>query len=97
MDDVEHVTDAAGVRRNQVDVLGVARGGRDVELAKRGAASEREAVSNRRSREQLDERARDDEILLDLPIEHPWGAVAPLGDEVLGDHWRKTSATRGTF
>ena len=57
-----------------------------MELVERGAASKREAIGDRLPGEEFHECARDHEILLDLPVEHPRRALAPLGDEVFRNH-----------
>jgi len=57
-----------------------------MKLVERRAAPERKSFAQERVREYLDERAADDEILLDLEILHPRGLRPPLGDVVPRDH-----------
>ena len=59
--------------------------GGEVKVLEGGAAAKGEGVGNRFAGEELDECAAEDQVLFDLPIEHPRRVGSPLGDEVLGN------------
>ena len=83
---VQHRTCRPGLYLNQIDILGVPRGRRQVELVERGTAAEGERPGENRIREYLDQGPADDEVLLDLEVLVPGRLRPPLGDVVPWDH-----------
>ena len=71
---------------DQIDILGVARGRRQVELVERRAAPESQRPGEHRIGEHRDQGAADDQILLDLEVLAPRRALPPVGDVVPRDH-----------
>jgi len=64
----------------------MAGSGFEMKLIERRAAPERKRIAQVPMRKYLDERAADDEILLDLEVLNPRGYRPPLGDVVTRDH-----------
>ena len=67
-------------RSDQVDILRVPERRGEVQLVQRRAATEPELLAQGRIGEQIDDRAADDPVLLDLPLLCPRNDVAPCDD-----------------
>jgi hypothetical protein len=90
---VENSTDRPGLDLYEFQVFGVSARRRQHELVERSPATEGEPVRERRIRENLDERPREDKILLDHPVVGP-RRHAPPGDDVgLRDHALASTST----
>jgi hypothetical protein len=74
---VEDRTDGPRRRSDQIDILRVPEGRGEVQLVQRRAATEPELLAQQRIGEQIDDRAADDQLLLDLPLLCPRNDVAP--------------------
>ena len=83
---VHHRAGRPGLYLNQIDILGVPRGRRQVELVERGAATEGERPGESGIGEYLDQGPADDQVLLDLEVLGPRRPLPPLGDVVPRDH-----------
>ena len=83
---VHQRTGRPGLNLDQVDILGIARGRRQVELVERRASPKRERPRENRIRVHRDQGAADDQVLLDLEILAPRRPLPPLADVVPRDH-----------
>lgn len=83
---VENSADRPGLDLHEVEVFGVSARRRQNELVERSPAAEGEAVRERRIREDLHERPRENEILLDHRIVGPRRHSPPRDDVGLRDH-----------
>ena len=83
---VHQRTGRSGLDLDQIDILGIARGRRQVELVERRASPEGEPLGEHRIGEHLDQGAADNEVLLDLEALAPRRPRPPLGDVVSWDH-----------
>ena len=83
---VGHGTDRPPLSLYEIDVLGVPRRRREVELVQRSSAAERDAFGKGRPREEFDQDPRQHEVLLDLCVARPWGDPSPRGDVRARDH-----------
>jgi len=73
-------------RLNEVNVFGIPGGRLQVKLVQRRSTTEGESLMERGMREYLDQRAADDEVLLDLEVLNPRRFRPPFGDVVARDH-----------
>lgn len=69
---------------HQIDILGIARRWRQVELIQRRTSPEGEGPDQDCIGEDLDQGTADDQILLYLEVFAPWRPLPPLGDVVPG-------------
>ncbi len=83
---IKHGPDRARLRLDQVDVLGVAPRSIEHELVEGRAAPQRHGPGQRSVREDIDQRPREDEVLLDHGIIGPRGDLSPGHDVGPGDH-----------
>src|SRR5258708_39534592 len=90
---VHHRSRGLRLRLDEIDVLRVPRGRTQMQLVKRRAAAERQRVMQHRMREDLDQRAANDEILFHLEVLNPRRPRAPLSDVVARDHRLDSTAT----
>ncbi len=82
---VHHRACRLRLRLDKIDVLRISRR-RQMQLVQRRAAAKGEGIVQNGMREDLDEGAADDEILLDLDVLRPRRTRAPLEDVVARDH-----------
>lgn len=83
---IDSRADRFGGLLDEVDALGVARAWSQMKLVERSSTAKGERFGQLLVLEDLDQRAMDDEILLDLEALDPGRMASPLGDEVGRDH-----------